>query len=77
MIISKDTNPAKDLYYIGGIILQYLIENNLKTIGYHDLVSVMKSRYNITTNLLSLSIDWLYILGSIEINQIGDLSICF
>jgi hypothetical protein len=77
MIISKDTNPAKDLYYIGGLILQYLIENNLKTIDYHDLISVMKSNYNITTNLLLLSIDWLYILGSIEINKTGDLSICF
>jgi hypothetical protein len=77
MIISKDTNPAKDLYYIGNLILQYFIDNRIKVIGYTELIAALKSEYNISTNLLSLSLDWIYMLGSVEIDDKGDLVICF
>jgi hypothetical protein len=77
MIISKDTNPAKDLYYIGGLILQYFIKSDIISIDYYELISVLKSEHNISTNLLFLSLDWLYILGSIDINDKGDIIVCF
>jgi hypothetical protein len=77
MIISKDTNPAKDLYYVGGLILQHFIKNDIISTDYYELVNVLKSEHKISTNLLFLSLDWLYMLGSININDKGDIVICF
>jgi len=78
MLISKDTNPTRDLYYIGGLILQYLIQNNIKSIDCATLLDVLKTKYNdISANLLVLAIDWIYLLGSIDINEKGDLAVCF
>lgn len=77
MIISKDTNPTKDLYYVGGLILQHFEKNDLTSIDYHELINALKSKHNISTNLLFLSLDWLYMIGSININNNGDIIVCF
>ena len=76
MIVSKDTNPAKDLYYIGGLILQYFMENSVKTIEYHDFVVQFKKKYNFSANIITLSLDWLYIIGYIDLNAEGDIAVC-
>jgi hypothetical protein len=77
MIVSKDTNPAKDLYYIGGLILQYLIKHSVKKIAYHNLVSILKNEYNLSTNTITLSLDWLYVIDCVDRDVDGDISICF
>jgi hypothetical protein len=77
MIVSKDTNPAKDLYYIGGLILQYLIKHSVKKVAYYNLVSALQDEYNLSTNIITLSLDWLYIIGCIERNTNGDIAVCF
>jgi len=77
MIISKDTNPAKDIYYTGGLILQYFIKNSIKVIGCNDFVQNLKNEYNLSTNMIFLSLDWLYILGSVDLNADGEILICF
>ena len=77
MIINKDTNPEKDLYYIGGLILQYFIKNSLKKIDCHNLVQNLKNEYNMSSNIIFLSLDWLYILGSVDFSADGEIMICF
>jgi hypothetical protein len=77
MIVSKDTNPAKDLYYTGGLILERLIKNSVKKITYYNLVSILKNEYNLSTNIITLSLDWLYVIGCIDRDVDGDISICF
>ena len=77
MIISKDINPAKDLYYTGSLILQYFIKYSIKTIDCHNLVQNLKKEYGLSANIIFLSLDWLYILGSIELNADGEIAVCF
>lgn len=76
MIVSKDTNPAKDLYYIGGLVLKYFTENSVKTIEYHDFITLFKKEHNFSTNIVTLSLDWLYIIGYIDLNAEGDIAVC-
>jgi hypothetical protein len=77
MILDRDTSPANDPYYIGGLILNHLINMNIKKIEYIELISSLKERYKISTNLLLLSLDWIYLLGSIESNNKGEIVVCF
>jgi len=77
MIISKDTNPEKDLYYTGGLILQYLVANSLKKINCYSLVQNLKTEYEMSTNIIFLSLDWLYFLGSVDLNADGEIVVCF
>jgi hypothetical protein len=77
MIISKDTNPTKDLYYVGGLILQHFIKKGIISTDCYELISDLKFEHNISTNLLFLSLDWLYMLGSINVNDKGDIVVCF
>jgi len=77
MIISRDTNPAKDLYYAGGLILQYFIKDSIKTITPYRLIQNLKNECKLSTNIIYLSLDWLYIIGSIDLNENGEIVTCF
>ena len=77
MIISKDTNPEKDLYYIGGLILKYFNTKSLKKVSCNCLFQDIKAAYGLSTNIILLSLDWLYILDSIKLNEDGEIEACF
>jgi hypothetical protein len=77
VIVNKDTNPLNDLYYIGSLILKYLLKENIVSIEYTELMSSLKKENHISTNLLSLSLDWVYLLGAIDLDEKGNIKICF
>jgi hypothetical protein len=77
MIISKDTNPEKDLYYLGARIIDVLASEESKEVDYIDLLLNLRSKIQITNNLYSLSLDWLFVLGAIELSSEGNIRKCF
>nr|NJM04849.1 hypothetical protein [Desulfobacula sp.] len=77
MIVSKDTNPEKDLYYIGARVIEVLASRDGKEVDYVDLLSSLRSEMQITNNLYALSLDWLFLLGAIELNGKGNIQKCF
>lgn len=77
MIVSKDTNPEKDLYYLGAQILEVLASLNTKEIDYIDLLRSLKSKNQISNNLYALSLDWLFLLGAIDLSDEGNIKKCF
>lgn len=77
MIVNKNTNPERDLYYLGGKVIEVLNSFTKNEIDYFDLfISVNKSN-KISLNLYSLVLDWLFILGVIKKGNKGLIIKCF
>jgi hypothetical protein len=77
MIINKNTNPERDLYYLGGKVIEVLNLSAKNEIDYFDLfISVNKSN-KISLRLYSLVLDWLFILGVIKKGDKGLIIKCF
>lgn len=77
MIISKDTNPEKDLYYLGAQIIDILISTDTMEFDYVELFHSLRLKMKITSNLYVLSLDWLFLLGAIELSNEGNIRKCF
>ncbi|MCZ8168226.1 MAG: ABC-three component system middle component 6 [Flavobacterium sp.] len=77
MIIDKNINPERDLYYLGGILIDVLENNKIKEVDYMDLYSLFKVKKDVTINLYSLTLDWLFILGLVTKGDKGKIKICF
>lgn len=77
MIIDKNINPERDLYYLGGILIDVLEDNKIKEVDYMDLYSLFKVKKDVTINLYSLTLDWLFILGLVTKGDKGKIKICF
>lgn len=67
MILGKDTNPKKQIYYISALVLNELKDADNAEFDFFDILKSLKLKDNdITINLYSLSLDWLYLLGAIK-----------
>ena len=73
MIISKDLNPERHVYYIGGLILNLI--KTQKEIDFFDIFQKINKKNNISLNLYTLSLDWLYLLGLINQKE-GKITKC-
>ncbi len=77
MIINKNINPERDLYYLGGKVIEVLNLFNQNEVDYFELfLSVSKSN-KVSLNLYSLVLDWLFILGVIKKGNKGLIIKCF
>lgn len=77
MIIDKSINPERDLYYLGGVLIDILSNKNVKEIDFMDLYALLNKKQTITINLFSLTLDWLFILGVITKGENGKVKKCF
>ncbi|KIX20013.1 hypothetical protein SY27_15965 [Flavobacterium sp. 316] len=77
MIIDKNINPERDLYYLGGILIDVLANKNSVDIDYIDLYQSLNQKQEISINLYSLTLDWLFILGVVTKGENGKIKKCF
>jgi len=77
MIINKNTNPERDLYYLGGKVIEVLNTFDQKEIDYFDLYVNLNKVNKISINLYSLVLDWLFILGVIKKGNKSVIVKCF
>jgi len=78
MIIDKNTNPERDLYYLGGILIDILSKKKkIKEFDYLELYNLFNQRQEITINLYALTLDWLFILGLVTKGKNGTIEKCF
>ncbi|MCR1023579.1 hypothetical protein NQT66_02090 [Cellulophaga baltica] len=77
MIVDKNTNPERDLYYLGGILIDVIENKNSGEIDYIDLYNLFNQKQEITINLYSLTLDWLFILGLVTKGENGKIKKCF
>ena len=76
MIISKDTNPERSIYYLGARVIE-IIEGKTGDIDFFDLYRSIRSQEKISMELYSLTLDWLYILGAIKNSREENIKKCF
>ena len=75
MIISQDTHPTKNLYYIGFLLIEIIQKYN-NNISSHDLFSELNQKQEISYSMFILSLDWLFLLELVNIDH-DDIKICF
>ncbi len=67
MILGKDINPKKQIYYISALVLNELKSFDSSEFDFFDVFNSLKTKEkDLTVNLYSLSLDWLYLLGAIK-----------
>lgn len=77
MIINKNINPERDLYYLGGKVIEVLNLFNQNEVDYFELFLSVKKSNEVSLNLYSLVLDWLFILGVIKKGNKGLIIKCF
>ena len=77
MIVNKNINPERDLYYLGGNVIEVLNSYSKNEIDYFDLFLSVNKSNKVSLNLSSLVLDWLFILGVIKPGKKGMIVKCF
>jgi len=75
MINDNNTNPQRDLYYLGGVVIDILHQAS-EDESFFDIFEKVREREAISMNLFSLTIDWLYLLDAVTFKN-GRLEKCF
>ncbi len=75
MINDKDTNPQRDLYYLGGVVID-ILQQASNDESFFDIFEKVRERETISMNLFTLTIDWLYLLDAVNFKN-GRLEKCF
>lgn len=74
MIVSQNTNPKREIYYLGALTLEVLNKENGK-IDLFDLFQIITEKEEIAMNLFLFVLDWLYLLDTIEQDN-GVIKLC-
>jgi hypothetical protein len=76
MIIDKNINPERDVYFLGAKAIDVISSSDSKVIDYFELFHNLNKTQKISINLYSLVLDWLFILGIIKKDN-GVIEKCF
>jgi len=68
MIINQDIKPEKQAYYLGSLIIGILKESPDKKIQQLDVFEKINTREKVSYHAFSMAMNWLYLLGAIELN---------
>ena len=77
MIINSNITPDRDLYYLGGKVIEVLVSNEEQEVDYFDLFQRVNIELKISLNLYTLVLDWLFIIGVIKNAENGLIKKCF
>lgn len=76
MIVDKDTNPERDVYYLGAKVIE-IIDGESNSFDFFDVYEKIRKSEGVSINLYSMTLDWLYIVGVIENTEKGSIRKCF
>lgn len=76
MIIGRDINPKKKIYYLGGLVIDILKQNPKQNIAFLDVFHKVNEKEKISVNLFTFTLDWLFLLGVVDIYK-GHIKRCF
>lgn len=77
MIVNKNTNPERDLYFLGAKVIEIFEQKKKSEFEYFELFSELNKAQSVSINLFSLVLDWLFILGVVKKGKQGLLEKCF
>lgn len=73
MLILNETRPSVSLYYLGGVLICFLKENNIKEIHLTDLYIGFNNIHSLPFNRFMLTLDWLHLIGFLEATNEGKI----
>lgn len=76
MIINKDINPEREIYYLGALVIDILDKSPKSKIDFFDAFQQLNEQEKVSMNLFSLTLDWLFMLGAIN-SKNGYVEKCF
>ena len=76
MIVNKDVKPNRKIYYLGALVIEILGKKESPEVGYLDLYFELCEVEQVSIDVFSLTLDWLFILGILDINH-GKIKKCF
>ncbi|AYY74439.1 ABC-three component system middle component 6 [Klebsiella aerogenes] len=79
MILSNSIRPQYTIYFLGAKLIQCIQEQASTTLDSIDLFDKFKDKITskITFVQYMYTLNWLYLLDLIELNENGDIVICF
>jgi hypothetical protein len=77
MIVSRDINPERDVYYLGARVIETISNSKKKEFDFFDIFEKLKVSNNISVNLFILTLDWLYLIEAINSPVNGKITKCF
>jgi hypothetical protein len=77
MIVNKNTSPERDLYFLGGKVIELMEDETTENFDFFELLKKLNENQNISISLFSLVLDWLFILGVIKNGTKGSIKRCF
>lgn len=75
MLLPKDINPENSIYYYGSLVLKRLMSIPHGEEDIINLYHFVKTN-NISITSFSLTLDWLYLVGAVKINDEGKVILC-
>ncbi len=77
MITNKDINPERDFYYLGAKTIEILLSSEDDKMDFFSVFDELKSSEDISLNLFTLTLDWLFIIGAIDKSHKSYIVKCF
>lgn len=77
MIINKDISPENQIYYIGGQILEIIKMQSTSLMYPTEIFYLLRKKQTVSFNLFSHALDWLYLLGAIDLSNKNLIKKCF
>lgn len=77
MLVERNINPERDLYYLGGVLIEIIRDNENEEFDYLELFEEFKNKYGVSINLFTLTLDWLFMLGVVTKGRKGKIKKCF
>lgn len=77
MLINKDITPENNLYYTGSLVLDRLRQWDSDNVDILELYKKTTVDKEMSMKVFILSVDWLFILGLVDISKKGRVVKCF
>ena len=77
MLLSPDTMPQNNLYYLGGKVIQILKESMDPEMDFLYIYQKLLDNHSISIPLFIKVLDWLFLIGTIQNGKQGGIVRCF
>ena len=74
MIVNQNTNPKREIYYLGALTIEILGKKNGE-INLFDLYQYLNEEEEISMHLFLFILDWLYLIDAIQ-QKNGVIRLC-
>lgn len=74
MLIPDNIHPKSTVYFNGAVVLRVL--TRLRSAAPVDLFQAVRSDTDMSLHMFTLSIDWLYLLKIVVLNDRGEVELC-